>query len=62
MALTWTYNSSSGYQDPDWRHIDKSTALEMSDFNVADTTETTYNNNIIVYGVWKWGPGNGLGY
>ncbi|GAA0337223.1 hypothetical protein GCM10008967_29380 [Bacillus carboniphilus] len=59
VALGWSY--SGGYQDPHWTHIDKSTALEMSNYTVSDNALNTYNNNINVYGYWKHGVGQ-LGY
>ncbi|SHG14668.1 hypothetical protein SAMN05216225_101737 [Ornithinibacillus halophilus] len=61
VVLGWNYNSSTGYNNPNWYHSKRSTALQMSDYTVFNNAFETYNNNINMYGVWKWGEGR-LGY
>lgn len=60
-SLSWEYNSQKGYHNPHWRHTTRSPALDKPNSNILDETESKYNTNIRVWGIWKWGKGR-LGY
>lgn len=59
IALSWPY--SGGYRKPTWMHTARSSALKTSNSTMRDEAKTIYNNTK-VYGVWKHGVGNGIGY
>lgn len=62
ITLTWQYNSSTGYNNPTWGHSVRSTSLQVGNTTVRDSGRDAYNNNIVTYGQWNWGVGNGFGY
>lgn len=61
LTMTWQYDGSQFY-NPIWGFSARPAVLSITDSDFANTTANTYNNNISVYGIWKWGVGNGLGY
>ncbi len=62
ITMTWDYNSSTGYNDPHWGHSVRCKSLDTINSTVRDEGKNVYNNNISMYGVWRWGIGNGFGY
>lgn len=61
LTMTWQYDGSQFY-NPIWGFSARPDVLSITDSDFANTTANTYNDNIYVYGIWKWGVGNGLGY
>ncbi len=61
LTLTWQYNSYTGFNDPTWGISTRPDPLLTSNSDFANETAQIYNNNITLYGIWKWGPGQ-LGY
>ncbi len=61
LTLTWQYNSYTGFNDPTWGISTRPDPFLTSNSDFANETAQIYNNNITLYGIWKWGPGQ-LGY
>lgn len=62
IVLTWPYNPSTGYKTPTWGHSKQSSALATLSTSIRDSGKAIYNDNIIIYGYWIHGVGNGFGY
>jgi len=61
LTLTWQYNSSTGFKNPTWGISSRPSPFLISNSTFAGDTAQVYNNNIYMYGNWKWGKGE-LGY
>ncbi len=61
IQLGWSYNSSLGYNNPDWSHKTASGALAMPNYTVRGNGREAYNHSIITWGYWHHGVGNGFG-
>lgn len=62
ITLVWEYNSSTGYNNPTWGHSTTCESLSTANRIIKENGQSAYNSDISMYGVWKWGPGNGFGY
>ena len=62
ITMTWSYNSSTGYNNPTWGHSARSAALQESNTSIRSEGQRIYNAQIVTYGTWQWGVGNGFGY
>jgi len=62
ITLVWEYSTSTQYNNPTWRHSTRSESLSTANATIRENGRSAYNSNISIFGVWKWGPGNGFGY
>lgn len=62
ITMIWNYDSSTGYRDPTWGHSARSAALLETNSAIRSEGQRIYNAQIITYGSWQWGVGNGFGY
>lgn len=61
VAMTWDYNSSSGYHSPSWEHVGTCEALRINNSELKSEAQEIYNGNVQISGWWPHGAGR-FGY
>ena len=62
ISMSWSYNSSTGYNNPTWGHTARSVGLNTANTTMRDQALAIYHNQIATLGRWSLGVGNGIGY
>lgn len=61
VAMTWDYDSSSGYHSPSWENVGTCEALRINNSELKSEAQEIYNGNVQLSGWWPYGIGR-FGY